>query len=321
MSTPGSLDTPSELIFEQSLYIGGQITAILYGIQLVLYLLSNHLLLKSSRKGRDAYFYVVYSTVLLVLWTIALACNAIFEQRAWIDDRDTEGGPAAYIRENISSAYNTLGTTAGVIMNFMSDGMLIYRCYILWSTWKIVVFPSLLYLGGLSMSILLIYESAQPGANFFVGHAVDFGIPYISLTISLNIIVTALICGRLLYLRTEVNKILGPSYAKMYTDIIAILVESAALFTVLGIVYVVVYARKSQTSIALVQVWGDFCAISPQLIILRIAMGHGWTKDTIGRLTTPTITFSSHVDTEKDLPSLMTSPNHFSNQYSSDDTV
>lgn len=109
------------------------------------------------------------------------------------------------------------------------------------------------------MSILLIYESAQPGANFFVGHAVDFGVPYISLTISLNIIVTGLICGRLLYLRNEVNKILGPTHAKMYTSIIAILVESAALFTILGIVYVVVYARKSQTSIALVQVWGDFC--------------------------------------------------------------
>ncbi|KAJ3840439.1 hypothetical protein F5878DRAFT_533689 [Lentinula raphanica] len=304
MSTQASdLDTPSELTFERSLYVGGQITAILYGIQLVLYYMSNRLLLHSSRRGRDVYFYAIYGTVILVLWTVALVCNAIFGQYAWIDHRDVEGGPAAYIGENISAAYNTLGTTAGVMMNFLSDALLIYRCYILWSSWKIILFPILLYLGGLSMSILLIYESAQPGANFFLGHAVDFGVPYISLTISLNIIVTALICGRLLYLRNEVNKILGPTHTQMYTSVIAIMVESAALFTVLGIVYVIVYARKSQTSIALVQVWGDFCAISPQLIILRIAMGYGWTKDTVGRLTTPTITFSSHLDTEKGLSS------------------
>ncbi|KAJ3910394.1 hypothetical protein F5879DRAFT_378873 [Lentinula edodes] len=319
MSTPGNLDTESELSFERSLYVGGQITAILYGIQLVLYLLSNRLLLNSSRRGRDANFYVIYGTILLILWTIALACNALFGQYAWIDHRDVDG-PAAYIEENISAAYNTLGTTAGVIMNFLSDGLLIYRCYILWSSWKVIIFPIFLYFGGLSMSILLIYESAQPGANFFVGHAVDFGVPYISLTISLNIIVTGLICGRLLYLRNEVNKILGPTHAKMYTSIIAILVESAALFTILGIVYVVVYARKSQTSIALVQVWGDFCAISPQLIILRIAMGHGWTKDTVGKLTTPTVTFSTHFDTEKDSsPTSIDAP--LSLRYSSEHTV
>lgn len=117
------------------------------------------------------------------------------------------------------------------------------------------------------MSVLLIFESAQPGANFFVGHAVDFGVPYVSLTISLNIIVTALICGRLLSLRREIGKVLGPSHAKMYTSIIAILVESAALFTVFGIVYVIVYARKSQSSFALVQIWGDFCVSSVPIML------------------------------------------------------
>ncbi|KIK70429.1 hypothetical protein GYMLUDRAFT_184049 [Collybiopsis luxurians FD-317 M1] len=300
MSATGSLDTPSELTFERSLYIGGQITAILYGIQIVIYFLSCRLLLKSpsTRRGGETNIYVIYGGVLLVLWTVALACNAFFGQNAWIDHRDVEGGPAAYIGENISAPYNTLGTTAGVMMNFLSDALLIYRCYIIWSSWKIVVFPILLYLGGLSMSILLIYESAKPGANFFVGHAVDFGVPYVSLTISLNIIVTALICIRLLFLRQEVSRILGPACAKMYTSIIAILVESAALFTVFGIVYVILYARKSESSIALVQIWGDFAAISPQLIILRIAEGQGWTKDTVGQLTSPTITFESDRFTE-----------------------
>jgi len=192
-------------------------------------------------------------------------------------------------------------------MNFLSDALLIYRCYMIWgSCWKVILFPVLLWLGGLSMSILLIYESAQPGANFFVGHAVDFGIPYISLTISLNIIVTALICGRLLYLRRQVGNVLGQSYAKMYTSLVAILIESAALFTALGIVYVIVYARKSQSSIALVQVWGDFCAISPQLIILRVAMGQGWTKDTVGKLTSPSITFIHDFDADdKNLSSIV----------------
>jgi len=38
------------------------------------------------------------------------------------------------------------------------------------------------------MAILLIYESAIPGASFFAGDSVSFGVPYFWMTISLNII-------------------------------------------------------------------------------------------------------------------------------------
>lgn len=97
------------------------------GIQLVVYCLSCRLLFKSesntARQGAN--FYVIYGGVLVVLWTIALACNAVFGQKSWIDHRDVEGGPAAYIGENISDVYNTVGTTAGVMLNFLGDGLLV----------------------------------------------------------------------------------------------------------------------------------------------------------------------------------------------------
>lgn len=75
----------------------------------------------------------------------------------------------------------------------------------------------------------------------------------------MNIIVTLLICGRILALRNRVRAVLGVEHAKTYTNIVSIMVESAAPFTILGIAYVVSYARNSPTSFAFVQVWGDFC--------------------------------------------------------------
>ena len=41
--------------------------------------------------------------------------------------------------------------------------------------------------------------------------------------------------------------------------VVACLLESALPFTVLGIVYVITYARKSPYSFAFLQVWADFC--------------------------------------------------------------
>ncbi|ESK95528.1 hypothetical protein Moror_12714 [Moniliophthora roreri MCA 2997] len=283
-----------DLTFERSFYIGGQFTGILYGIHLVIFALSCHFLSRPQYGAKSASkFYIGYSIALLILWTIALSCNAVFGQLAWIDHRDVEGGPDVYIAKHISDAYNTLGTAAGIALNFLSDALLIYRCYVIYSSsWRIVSFPILLYLGALSMSILTIYESALPGANFFRGHAVDFGVPYVALTISLNIIVTLLICGRLLTARNQMKAILGPEYARTYTSIAAIMVESAAPFTILGIFYVITYARHSGISFCLVQIWGDFCAISPQLIILRVAMGKAWSKETSGTMTSTHMTFS-----------------------------
>jgi len=282
-----SLDTPTQLTFERSFYIGGYFTAILYGIQLCMFFLTTYFVLyRPSTKGSNS-FYLVYSAALLFLWTIALACNAIFGEYMWIDHRDAiPGGPAAYMYANLASWYNTLGTTAGVGLNFLGDALLIYRCYIIWaSNWIVVVFPILIYFAAMSMSILLIWSSAQPDANFFQGRSVSFGVPYVSLTISLNIIVTLLICGRLVAVRNRVRAALGEEHARTYTNVVSIIVESAAPFTVLGIAYVVSYARNSPTSFAFVQVWGDFCALSPQLIILRVVMGQGWNKDTAARVT------------------------------------
>ncbi|KAJ7785853.1 hypothetical protein B0H16DRAFT_1206330, partial [Mycena metata] len=277
------LDTPAQLSFEASFYIGSYVTAILYGMQLFMFFLSNYFLLYSSTDARkESFFYIFYSSVMLILWTIASSCNAAFGQQIWITHRDVPGGPAQYLLDNLSAYYNTLGTVAGICMNFLADGLLLYRAYVIWgSSLKIIALPVVIYFGAMSMAILLIYESAIPGASFFAGDSVSFGVPYFWMTISLNIITTSLICGRLLAVRNRVRSILGEQYCQTYTGLVAVLLESALPFTVLGIAYVISYARNSPYSFAFLQIWADFCAISPQLIILRVAMGKAWSKDTV----------------------------------------
>ncbi|KAL0063237.1 hypothetical protein AAF712_009839 [Marasmius tenuissimus] len=312
-----------DLTFERSLYVGGQITGILYGIHLVIFVLSCRLMSRPPYSSKsDSRFCICfyYGLCLLILWTVALSCNAIFGQFAWIDHRDVEGGPAAYIAEHISDLYNTLGTTAGVGMNLLADALLVFRylvlledngfpCHNLSRHILYVASRDNLHSGELNlpsnplaMSLLLIYESARPGANFFKGHAVAFGVPYMALTISLNIIVTLLICSRLIAVKNRLQNTLGPHHARMYTGVNAIMVESAAPFTILGIIYLITYARHSPTSIAFVQVWGDFCALSPQLIVLRVAMGHAWSKDTSEQLTSTHMSFASSETTIQNVP-------------------
>jgi len=147
-----------------------------------------------------------------------------------------------------------------------------------------MAFPVLLYLGSVAMGITTTIQSGLPNGDFFEGTTVNFGIPWIVLTIVFNILVTLMISVRLLGMHRKVNRIVGKEVTRRYTGLLAILVESALPFTLLGIGYLATYIREVPESLAFADIWGCFVALSPQAIILRVAMGGAWTKETFNRL-------------------------------------
>ncbi|KAJ7510315.1 hypothetical protein B0H11DRAFT_1183637 [Mycena galericulata] len=250
-----------------------------------MYFQSVYYLNASRGSPRSKNFYIGYSTVLMVFITIALASNLFFGQAMWIEHRDVPGGPVAFFGDNIAAWYNTWGTAADVTANVMGDGLMLYRCYVFWGHVRFaMILPLLVYLGSVSMGITTTIQSGLPGGNFFSGVTVNFGIPWLVLTIVFNIMVTAMICGRLLSMHAKGKRVLGAETSKKYTGLLAILVESALPFTVLGIVYLATYIRDVPESLALADIWGCVVALSPQAIILRVAMGAAWTPETFDRI-------------------------------------
>lgn len=75
------------------------------------------------------------------------------------------------------------------------------------------------------------------------------------ITVCLNIVLTGLICGRLLRVSKLVSSSLGKESAKMYTGAIAILVESSALYSAFGIMYLVPYALDAPIADLFGQLW------------------------------------------------------------------
>ncbi|KAI0043707.1 hypothetical protein FA95DRAFT_1475919, partial [Auriscalpium vulgare] len=276
---------PIDVSFERSIYIGNFFRGILYGLEIFTFFAAVYCLWgRSSRETRGRKFYVVYGGILLSLVTIAVTTDALAGQRMWIDHRNFVGGPGGplgYFGSTSASWVNVFGSSADAVANIMGDGLLVYRAYMIWNSqlW-VVAFPILMYIGSSVMVILTVVQSALPNAFLFDGHTAQLGVPWVSLSVSVNIVVTTLICGRLLYMRRAMHAARAPELAEMYTSIIAILIESAMPFSVIGIGLIVTYAKNDEFDIAFAFVWGMFCSLSPQMIILRVAMGRGWTRDT-----------------------------------------
>jgi len=216
--------------------------------------------------------------------TIDISVNAVWGELMWINARDTPGGVPMYIGTQTSVWYQTMGSTSVVMMIFMGDALLLYRLFIIYgSNYLVVAVPILAYIAAFSLAIIELVLAGKPDGNFFHGKVINFGVPYYSLTIALNVVVTALICGRLWKLGSAVSKALGRDSARMYTSVASILIESAAPYSLVGIMFLVPYARGSGTAIAFGQVWAKLTCLAPQLIVLRVVTGRAWGREIITR--------------------------------------
>lgn len=95
------------------------------------------------------------------------------------------------------------------------------------------------------MLIVVIFQMSRPDASLWSSVAVSFFIPYFSLSITLNIILTMLIIEKLLYMSRAVRNVLGEQYARMYTSIAAMIIESAAPSSLTSIIFIITYGRDS----------------------------------------------------------------------------
>ncbi|EIW52672.1 uncharacterized protein TRAVEDRAFT_53114 [Trametes versicolor FP-101664 SS1] len=270
-------------IFQNAYYIGNNFNTILYGVELVLYFASVGLILQNRRGGtggkRSDRLFLSLSTGLLAMITIYVAVQSVFGEEMWIVNADYPGGSGQYLADNAAVWYQTLGSAASIVLNLMSDGLLMYRTFVVWSDWRVIVFPGILYLASAALGILTCYVSGTPNSDFFLGKAADIALSYSTVVIGLNVTCSALICGRILFVARRMEATLGRDVSRTYTGAASLIIESMLPYTLFGIAYVVTLGLNSPYSIFFLSVYVMFTCVSPQMIILRVLMGRGWTRE------------------------------------------
>ena len=109
----------------------------------------------------------------------------------------------------------------------------------------------------LVLSILTLVQSALPGANLWTHLTFSFALPYWSLSIAVNMLLTLLIIIRLVIIRNGLRATLGKQHTKTYTSLIAIMVESASIYTTVGLIYIVAFARNWKVQNVVLPVLGQ----------------------------------------------------------------
>ena len=150
------------------------------------------------------------------------------------------------------------------------------------------------------MGTLWTLQSSHPGLSLYSAQPLAYGTAYYTLSLGVNIILTVLIIARLLMYRRTHLAHLPPQHAQQYFSIATLIIESAALYSIFAVAFLVSYAMNQPinqvflgcASAAQVR----FMLISPApavplihglqqiatyLIIYRVADGTAWTKETM----------------------------------------
>jgi hypothetical protein len=90
---------------------------------------------------------------------------------------------------------------------------------------------------------------------FFSGKAINFGLPYYTISITLNVLLTSGIVTRVVFLARRLSSTLGPESAQVYIGAASILIESAALYSIIGVVFLIPYGLNHPTAVGIGQVW------------------------------------------------------------------
>ncbi|KAF9485074.1 hypothetical protein BDN70DRAFT_871768 [Pholiota conissans] len=234
-TSPPPLSIPPYATFLKFWLLSIMLSAICYGVAFTLFWANMDLLRSPGRRQgvpttkRTRSVLMLFATVMILLSTanlissVIMVTNAIFATSPFYGD-----------------VLGNTGTICLVFSNWGADGFLLSRCYLLYEgissarrrvIFVIIIILSLMSLAaGMTCLVTGLTKSKISSICLFAFECVSLFV---------NIVITSLIVARLTYFIRRIKATLGGISLSIYTNVVAMLVESAALTIVFGIAYLV----------------------------------------------------------------------------------
>ncbi|KAG1732479.1 hypothetical protein EDB19DRAFT_1733592 [Suillus lakei] len=275
----------SEQIYAEAAWLHGAIvTAMFYGVVVVMAFMCWRFLWSRIRSHATGYrqniFFLCCAVFFFVLGTMYVAFIAVQTQKTFIYNRLYPGGPSAFAVKAFSPP---LGV-AFLLSNWCADLLMIWRCVVVYRDTR---FHYII----LGLGIIMFTTSLVTGTHWFIvmsspkksadgWMSIRFFFPYTCVALAINVSVSLLTVLRLLHHRHRMSKILGPDYGAIYTSFSAIIIESASVYSICSLLYLIPFAVHNPLSVAFLQILGEAQLVASLLIIYRVAEGKAWKHGT-----------------------------------------
>ncbi|KAJ7474108.1 hypothetical protein FB451DRAFT_1558338 [Mycena latifolia] len=301
------------LPLDKSAIISTSLEAILYGFSVLMFIGTLWVLLRGRKYAEVNRTMVLIACSLFTVSSIRVIVDIKRVYTGLIVHRDDfPGGPAAWF-ENISDPSFVFKNVLYGIQTLIGDGVVIYRCYMVWRSFWVILFPLVVY-AGLATTVVgacLAFANATSNAgNIFAQQTADWITGFYSITLSCNLTATALLAYRLWSVDRSANR--NRVGRGLTLPVLLIVVDAGALYSLALIAALTCFALKSNGQFVVVDMITPIISIAFYMVILRIGIaaqknlviGHDRTRQrsTIGSRGLPRMPLPRNAATERFQP-------------------
>ncbi|KZT00768.1 uncharacterized protein LAESUDRAFT_764302 [Laetiporus sulphureus 93-53] len=257
--------------------------SITYGIHISTFTTCMWTLLRRP-KGLERHVNVtllLFSITLFILGTLDIAFNFYRNLTAFIFY--TGPGGASHVFEELSNWVNAARSAFNVFAFVVADAIQVYRLWIVYSrNWRVAFPPLFLWLAGMSCGISVVYYGATLNLLTDLSGATildNFLDAFLVLSVSVNVITTGLTLYRILMIHRSTSRYFPNNSGSTvratvtWTQLFRILIESALLYTVISIIFLIVNLTGNNAVYCVSDMSLQIAGIQFDLIIVRVGMG------------------------------------------------
>ncbi|KAI9061068.1 hypothetical protein FKP32DRAFT_1613257 [Trametes sanguinea] len=257
------------LALDLSAVISTTLEGILYGFSIFMFGVTMYILKVNARRldsGVNRKMVAMSCLLLHMIIDIVRTC------RGFVFERDTyPGGPVAFFEQPSESTF-VAKNAVYTVQTVLGDGILIYRCYIVWQSWLIIAFPLVLPDVELAVvGILCVHSAAvvpQGAGTVFLTDVGRWITAFYSSTLATNFIVTILL-GYKIWMT---NRRISGMRQNSLLPVVRVIADAGILYSVTLTAALACFVQKSNGQYLVLDIVTPIISITFYMVIIRVGL-------------------------------------------------
>jgi len=160
-----------------------------------------------------------------------------------------------------------------VLQTLLADGVVIYRCYVVWQSVWIVVLPIILWCSVAVTGVIAIYSVSQAstGDGIFVKALAQWVTAFFASTIATNLLSSGLLAYRIWIIQRGVSGVNNTS-RNTVMPVVRVLVDAAILYSAALLTALILFVSGNNGQDAVVDMAMPIMSIAFYMVLIRIAL-------------------------------------------------
>ncbi|KAG2033009.1 hypothetical protein BDR03DRAFT_712893 [Suillus americanus] len=212
---------------------------------------------------------VAVATLLFLLSTTHMVVGIIRVEDGLVKQRDTYPGGSAAFFANVAEETFVVKDAIIILQTLLGDGVVIYRCYIVWQSVWIIIIPCVMWCGIAAFGTYGVYcFSRAPNGSIFTNQTGHFVATFMTLTLATNLLSSGLLAYRIWMSERKVSGIRATK-GKMY--LLRVLVDAAILYSTALCSSLICFALSNNGLYVMADLNVPIISITFYMVFIRLA--------------------------------------------------